>query len=32
MQSLIIGLVGGFVVIGLYVLGWIINNPWMFGL
>ena len=30
MQTFLITLVGGIALIGLYVLGWIINNPWMF--
>ena len=31
MQTFIFGVIGASVIIGLYVLGWIINNPWMVG-
>ena len=29
MQTFLIGIIGGIALIGLYVLGWIINNPWL---
>ena len=31
MQTFLIGIIGGIALIGLYVLGWIVNNPWMVG-
>ena len=30
MQSFLIGLVGAVVLIGFYLYGWYVNNPWLF--
>lgn len=29
MQTILTGLVGAVVLIGLYIAGWFINNPWL---